>query len=47
LALLERDVYDAGVERIKDAIANAQTRGEQIVFNADIQVKLFLGYKPV
>jgi len=46
LALLEKDVYDAGIERIKDAIDDAQTRGEQIVFNADIQVKLFLGYKP-
>jgi len=46
LALLEKDVYDAGVERIKHAIADAQKTGKQIVFNADIQVKLFLGYKP-
>ena len=46
LALLEKDVYDVGVERIKQAIADAQRSGRQIVFNADIHVKLFLGYKP-
>jgi len=46
LALLEKGMYDAGVARIKQAIADAQKSGKQIVFSADIQVKLFLGYKP-
>ena len=45
LALLDKDVYDAGVERIKLALAEAGKNNETIVFNADIQVKLFLGYK--
>ena len=46
LALLDKDVYDAGVERIKLALAESKKKNETIVFNADIQVKMFLGYKP-
>jgi len=46
LALLEKEVYDAGVERIKFALAEAEKKNETVVFNADIQVKMFLGYKP-
>ena len=46
LALLDKDVYDAGVKRIKHALAEARKKNETIVFNADIQVKMFLGYKP-
>ena len=46
LALLETDVYEAGLERIKSAIANAKKCNDTIVFSADIQVRMFLGYKP-
>ncbi|HSM72318.1 MAG TPA: class I SAM-dependent methyltransferase [Anaerolineales bacterium] len=46
LALLDKEVYDAGVERIKTAIANAEKNNETVVFSSDIQVKMFLGYKP-
>ncbi|HAV78083.1 MAG TPA: hypothetical protein DCX53_12105 [Anaerolineae bacterium] len=45
LALLEREVYDEGIKRIKRAIADAQARSEKIVFSSDIQIKMFLGYK--
>jgi ubiquinone/menaquinone biosynthesis C-methylase UbiE len=45
LALLSKDVYDAGVERIKLAIANAEKNSQTVVFSSDIQVKMFLGYK--
>ena len=46
LALLDSKTYDAGVERIKRTLAEAKKKNESIVFNADIQVKMFLGYKP-
>jgi hypothetical protein len=46
LALLDTEVYDAGVERIKAAIADAERNNKTVVFSADIQVKMFLGYKP-
>jgi SAM-dependent methyltransferase len=46
LALLDKKSYDVGVERIKSALAEAKKKNETVVFNADIQVKMFLGYKP-
>ena len=46
LALLDKGTYNTGVERIKLALAQAKKNNETIVFNADIQVKMFLGYKP-
>ena len=46
LALLDKKVYDAGVKRIKAAIANAEKNNETVVFSADIQVRMFLGYNP-
>ena len=46
LALLDKNVYAAGVERIKRALAEAENHDESIVFNADIQIKMLLGYKP-
>jgi ubiquinone/menaquinone biosynthesis C-methylase UbiE len=45
LALLDKEVYDVGVDRIKRAIIDAQVRNEKIVFSSDIQIKMFLGYK--
>jgi len=46
LALLDKGTYDAGVKRIKRALEEAKKKNETIAFNADIQVKMFLGYKP-
>ena len=46
LALLDQETYDTGVKRIKHALAEAKKEQETIVFNADIQVKMLLGYKP-
>ncbi|MFM8367607.1 MAG: hypothetical protein ACKOBD_02490, partial [Chloroflexota bacterium] len=45
LALLEEDVYQAGLERIKQALAAANEKKERIVFRSEINVKMFLGYK--
>ena len=39
LALLDRETYDAGVERIKHALTEAKKKNKTIVFNADIRVK--------
>jgi hypothetical protein len=46
LALLSEEIYQAGVEKIKQAIAEAKSRNVQITFSSDIYVKMFLGYKP-
>jgi len=46
LALLKEEVYQAGIEKIKLAIAEARARNAQITFSSDIYVKMFLGYKP-
>jgi len=46
LALLSEDAYQAGIQRIETAIEDAEAKSEQIVFVSDIQVKMFLGYKP-
>ena len=46
LALLSEMQYQEGIQRIKTAIEEAEARNEQIVFSSDIQVKMFLGYKP-
>jgi len=46
LALVSKEVYDEGVERIKQALADAKQRNESIVFSSDIQIRMFYGYKP-
>jgi len=46
LALLSEEVYQAGIEKIKQSIAEANSRNTQVVFSSDIYVKMFLGYKP-
>ena len=46
LALLNEVVYQAGIAKIKQAIAEARSRNVQITFSSDIYVKMFLGYKP-
>ncbi|MBK9924817.1 MAG: class I SAM-dependent methyltransferase [Anaerolineales bacterium] len=46
LALVSKEVYDTGIERIKQALADSLKRNEAIVFSSDIQVKMLLGYKP-
>ncbi len=47
LALLSDQAYQAGMEKIKQALAEAEQRGEKIVFTSDIQVRMFTGYKPL
>lgn len=47
LALLSKDIYQAGIEKIKRAIVEAKSRSAQIAFSSDIYVKMFVGYKPV
>jgi hypothetical protein len=46
LALLSEGEYQAGIQKIKTAIEEAEAKNEQVVFSSDIQVKMFLGYKP-
>lgn len=46
LALLSEETYQAGMERIRQALADAKEKGEHIVFRSEIPVKMFLGYKP-
>ncbi len=46
LALLSEDKYQDGIQRIMTAIEEAEAKNEQAVFSSDIQVKMFLGYKP-
>lgn len=46
LALVSKEIYDEGIERIQAALAGAKERNDAIVFSSDIQVKMFLGYKP-
>lgn len=46
LALVSKKIYDAGIERIKQALVDAKERKDVIVFSSDIQVKMLLGYKP-
>ncbi len=45
LALLSEETYQAGMERIHKALAEAKAKNEQIVFRSEINVKMFLGYK--
>jgi len=46
LALLEEAAYQAGLKKISEALNQAKTKGERIVFRSEIFVKLLLGYKP-
>ena len=45
LALLDEAAYQAGLERIKQALSTAKERNERIVFRSEINVRMFLGYK--
>ena len=47
LALLTEEVYQAGIEKITQAIAEAKSHNIQITFSSDIYVKMFLGYKTI
>jgi ubiquinone/menaquinone biosynthesis C-methylase UbiE len=46
LALLSEQTYEAGIQKITEALAAARQRQERIVFRSEIQVKMILGYKP-
>ena len=47
LALLSPAVYDAGIHKIRSAIAEAEQREERITFRSDFFIKMYLGYKPM
>ena len=47
LALLSTDVYEAGLQKIRSAIVEAEKHQERITFRSDFFVKMYLGYKPV
>jgi SAM-dependent methyltransferase len=46
LALLSPETYQAGIQRIESAIAEAAQRREHAAFRSDFLIKLYLGYKP-
>ncbi|MEK6754003.1 MAG: class I SAM-dependent methyltransferase [Chloroflexota bacterium] len=45
LALLSEEIYQAGMKRINEALADAKTKNERIIFRSEINVKMFLGFK--
>jgi len=45
LALLNEETYQAGIEKIKQALDTAKEKKENIVFKSEINVKMLLGYK--
>jgi ubiquinone/menaquinone biosynthesis C-methylase UbiE len=47
LALLSEQTYEAGIGKIKAALTEAEEKKERIIFQSDIYVKMFLGFKPV
>lgn len=47
LALLDDQIYQAGIRNIKAALTKAEAKQERITFQSDIYVKMFLGFKPV
>jgi ubiquinone/menaquinone biosynthesis C-methylase UbiE len=46
LALLSLDTYQASIQNIKSAIAEARQHNEQISFRLNLFIKIYLGYKP-
>lgn len=46
LALLSEQTYLAGIKKIKAALTEAEAKQERIIFQSDIYVKMFLGFKP-
>jgi SAM-dependent methyltransferase len=45
LALLSEEAYAAGLQRIEQAVAEAEARGEQAVFAADLALEMVVGRK--
>jgi len=45
LALLDEAAYQAGLERIRQALAVAKEKEDRIVFHSEIRVKMILGFK--
>ena len=46
LALLDEQTYQAGIERIRSALARAGERLDRITFRSEIAVQMQLGFKP-
>ncbi len=47
LAMLPDDAYRVGVEKIKSAIADAESHKKRIAFASNLYVKMTIGFKPV
>jgi len=45
LALLSAEKYQSGLKKIREALEQARTKNERLVFRSQISVKMFLGYK--
>jgi len=46
LALLSKDSYVRGIEKIKADLESARSNDRQIIFKSDFWVKMFTGHKP-
>jgi ubiquinone/menaquinone biosynthesis C-methylase UbiE len=46
LILLSDEAYKAGLDRMQTAVAEAQTKGKEIVFSTDIKNWMTYGFKP-
>jgi hypothetical protein len=47
LALLSERTYRDGLAKIRAAIANARARGEELIFDSVLLIRMLTGYKPV
>jgi ubiquinone/menaquinone biosynthesis C-methylase UbiE len=45
LILLSEEAYQAGLQRLRQAVSEAQARGEQIVFKAQLKNRMCYGFK--
>jgi ubiquinone/menaquinone biosynthesis C-methylase UbiE len=46
LALVSDEAYQVGIKNIKDAITKSEARGEVIVFESVLRIKMLVGFKP-
>jgi hypothetical protein len=46
LALVSDEVYQVGIKNIREAITEGEARGETIVFESVLRIKMLVGFKP-
>jgi hypothetical protein len=44
---LSNDVYRTGIEKIENALTDAEARDETLVFRTELSIHMMMGYKPV